>query len=397
VDPVVSERPPRRARGLTTTTVHADSERNRTRAVVAPIWQSATYRRDTSDELVDAANTRAPEDFYGRWANPNNKQLEDLLSALEGAQGSVAFASGMAAASAAIVPWVSAGDHVVASRTLYGDTRNLLERVLTRFGVRVTFVQDTRVESYRDAIGHDTRLVVLETPANPTLDCVDLAEVCSIARAVGARVVCDNTFASPFNTRPLSLGAHAVFHSATKYLAGHSDVVAGVLSGDDPSVARAWDHLRTEGGVLGPFDAWLVVRGIRTFALRMQRHNDNALAVARALEGHPSVSRVHYPMLESHPSHALATRQMRGGGGVVSVELKGGPDAARAWVSRMELFALAPSLGGVESLVMYPSSLSRMTDEQRARSGIAPGLVRLAVGIEDADDLVDDLLAALPA
>ncbi len=396
MDPVVSDKLIPARRGLTTTAVHADSARNRTRAVVAPIWQSATYRRDTAEELVDAANTRAPEDFYGRWANPNNKQLEDLVSALEGAEGSVAFASGMAAASAAIVPWVSAGDHIVASRTLYGDTRNLLERVLTRFGVRVTFAPDARVESYRDVIEPDTKLVVLETPANPTLECVNIAEVSSIARAVGARVVCDNTFASPFNTRPLALGAHAVFHSATKYLAGHSDVVAGVLSGDDPAVARAWDHLRTEGGVLGPFDAWLVVRGIRTFGLRMERHNANALAVARALEGRPGVARVHYPLLESHPSHALAQRQMRGGGGVVSVELDGGPDAARAWVSRMQLFALAPSLGGVESLVMYPSSLSRMTDAQRAQSGIAPGLVRLAVGIEDADDLVEDLLSALP-
>ena len=238
MDALVSDTTPR-PMGPSTTAVHADSARNQTRAVVAPIWQSATYRRDTAEELIDAANTRAPEDFYGRWANPNNKQLEDLVSALEGAAGSVAFASGMAAASAAIVPWLSAGDHVVAAKTLYGDTRNLLERVLTRFGVTVTFAKGLSVEDYREALRHDTKLVVLETPANPTLDCVDIAAVSEAARSVGARVVCDNTFASPYNTRPLALGAHTVFHSATKYLAGHSDVVAGVVCGDDAkSIAR---------------------------------------------------------------------------------------------------------------------------------------------------------------
>lgn len=197
----------------------------------------------------------------------------------------------MAAASAAIVPHVSAGDHVVASRT-YGDTRNLLERVLARFGVAVTFAADTTAESYRDAMQPETRLVVLETPANPTLDCVDIASVCrKIATETGARVVVDNTFASPYNTRPIALGAHAVFHSATKYLAGHSDVVAGVVAGDDIAVARAWEHLRTEGGVLSPFDAWLVVRGIRTFPCEWCGTTKNGLGVARFLKAHADVAR----------------------------------------------------------------------------------------------------------
>lgn len=394
MDQVVSEEN-KREPGWSTTAIHGDSDRNQTRAVVAPIWQSATYRRETAEELVDAANTRAPEDFYGRWANPNNKQLEQLVARLEGASGAIAFASGMAAASAAIAPHLSPGDHVVASKTLYGDTRNLLERVLRRFGVGVTFAAGISAQDYEDAMLPETRLVVLETPANPTLDCVDIALVSAIARKNNARVVVDNTFASPFNTRPIALGAHAVFHSATKYLAGHSDVVAGVVAGDDVAVARAWDHLRTEGGVLSPFDAWLVVRGIRTFPLRMARHNENALAIARFLEAHPRVHRVFYPMLESHPSHALAKSQMRGGGGVVSVELEGGSDMARAFVERLKLFALAPSLGGVESLVMYPSSLSRMSDEQRLASGISPSLVRLAIGVEDVEDLIDDLTQAL--
>ncbi len=394
MDEVVSDERERR-HGWSTTAIHGDSTRNQTRAVVAPIWQSATYRRDTAEELIDAANTRAPEDFYGRWANPNNKQLEQLVAKLEGASGAIAFASGMAAASAAIVPFLAAGDHVVASRTLYGDTRNLLERVLSRFGVGVSFAEGTDASHYRDAIVPETKLIVLETPANPTLDCVDIAAVCEVARAREVRVVVDNTFASPFNTRPIELGAHSVFHSATKYLAGHSDVVAGVVAGDDPAVSRAWEHLRTEGGVLSPFDAWLVVRGIRTFALRMEAHNRNALGIAEALEKHPAIERVHYPLLPSHRSYELAKRQMRGGSGVVSVELRGGSDAASAFVRKLELFALAPSLGGVESLVMYPSSLSRMSDEQRRKSGISPSLVRLAVGVEDLDDLLADLYRAL--
>ncbi len=394
MDEVVSDES-KREPGWSTTAIHGDSDRNQTRAVVAPIWQSATYKRDSAEALIDAANTRAPEDFYGRWSNPNNKQLEQLVAKLEGAQGAIAFASGMAAASAAIIPHVAAGDHVVGSKTLYGDTRNLLERVLARFGVAITFAAGTSADDYREAMRPETKLVVLETPANPTLDCVDIASVCEIARDHGARVVVDNTFASPFNTRPIALGAHAVFHSATKYLAGHSDVVAGVVAGDDVAVARAWEHLRTEGGVLSPFDAWLVVRGIRTFPLRMVRHNENALGVARFLEAHPRVARVYYPMLESHASFALAQKQMRGGGGVVSVELEGGSEAARAFVERLQLFALAPSLGGVESLVMYPSSLSKMSDEQRRASGISPSLVRLAVGVEDLEDLVEDLTQAL--
>jgi methionine-gamma-lyase len=301
----------------------------------------------------------------------------------------------MAAASAAIIPHVSAGDHIVASRTLYGDTRNLLERVLARFGVAVSFAEGLEPEHYRACMRRETKLVVLETPANPTLDCVDIAAISEDAHQRGARVIVDNTFASPFNTRPLALGADVVFHSATKYLAGHSDVVAGVVAGDERAIAGAWEHLRTEGGVLSAFDAWLVVRGLRTFALRMRAHNANALAVAQALEAHPAVARVHYPMLESHPSHALAKRQMRGGGGVLSFVPKGGVEAARAFVERLRLFTLAPSLGGVESLVMYPSSLSRMSDEQRAASGIEPSLVRLAVGIEDVEDLVDDVISAL--
>jgi methionine-gamma-lyase len=381
--------------GLATVAIHSDRELNQTRAVVAPIWQSATYERDTSEQLVEAASERAPAEFYARWGNPNNKQLEAVVAALEGAPHALALASGMAAATACITPWLSQGDHVVGAKTLYGDTRHLLQSVLGRFGVSSTFAAGTSVDHYREAIRRNTKLIVLETPANPTMDCVDIAGVCTLAREHGVRVVCDNTFATPYNTQPIKLGAHAVFHSATKYLAGHSDVIAGVIAGDQESVARGWEHLRTEGAVLGPFDAWLVLRGLRTFALRMREHNENALRIAQDLSAHPKVLAVHYPLLPTHAFYSVAQRQMRGGSGVLSVVLHGGSEAAAKFVASLKLFTLAPSLGGVESLVMFPSSLSKMTDAQRRASGIDPGLVRLAVGIEDVRDLLDDLTQAL--
>lgn len=388
-------KPPYALNGLSTLAIHGDEALNQTRAVVAPIWQSATYEYATSNDLIDAASERAPAEFYTRWGNPNNKQLEAVVAALEGAHGALAFGSGMAAAVACIVPWLDKDSHVVGAKTLYGDTRNLLQNVLARFGVQSSFAKGTSVDDYRREIRPNTKLIVLETPANPTLDCVDIAGICTMARSHYIRVVCDNTFATPYNTKPIQLGAHAVFHSATKYLAGHSDVVAGVIAGDEQTIARGWDHLRTEGAVLGPFDAWLVLRGLRTFALRMREHNQNALAIAESLAKHSKIDKVHYPMLPSHPSYTVAQAQMRGGSGVLSVELKGGSAAAAKFAGSLRLFALAPSLGGVESLVMYPSSLSKMTDEQRLASGISPALVRLAVGIEDTADLLADIEQAL--
>ncbi len=382
-------------KGLSTIAIHSDSANNQTRAVVAPIWQSATYQRPSAEELIETANQRAPAEFYGRWSSPNNKQLESVVAALEGSSGALALGSGMAAATACIVPWLSQDSHVVGAKTLYGDTRNLLEKVLSRFGVQSSFAKGTTVDDYRRELRPNTKLVVIETPANPTMDCVDIAGICTMAREHNVRVVCDNTFATPYNTQPLKLGAHAVFHSATKYLAGHSDVIAGVIAGDEETIARGWDHLRTEGAVLGPFDAWLVLRGLRTFALRMKEHNHNALMIARTLEHHSKIAAVHYPMLPSHAFYPVAKMQMKGGSGVLSVELKGGAPAASRFVAALQLFALAPSLGGVESLVMYPSSLSRMSDEQRAASGISLGLVRLAVGVEDTVDLLADLEQAL--
>ncbi len=382
--------------GESTRAIHADRSLNHTHAVAPPIFQTSTFRWDSPDDGRALAALRAPAEFYSRWGNPNTQQLEALVASLEESECALALASGMAAATAAIVPWVAPGEHVVGARTLYGEVHTLLTRVLPSLGIESTLAASTRPDDFAAAMRPNTRVVVIETPANPTLDCVDIAAVADIARAHGARLVVDNTFATPIHTRPITLGAHTSFHSATKYLAGHSDVIAGVIATDAEGFARAWDHLRVHGAVLGPFDAWLVARGIRTLPLRMARHSASALALARMLASHPGVARVNHPGLPGHASHDVARRQMRGGfGGMLSVEVHGGEAAARAFVSRLRLFTLATSLGGVESLVMYPASLSGLAPDKLLTAGISPGLVRLSVGCEDEEDLVEDLRRAL--
>jgi methionine-gamma-lyase len=381
--------------GLQTRAIHADRPHNPTTAVAPAIYQSATFRWDGPDAGTAFAAEQAPTEFYSRWGNPNVRQLEALVAELEGAAGAVATGSGMAAACLAVVPFVQQGDHVVGGRTLYGEVGRLIGHVLPRFGVEVARAQGTSAADFAAVMRPSTRVVVIETPANPTLDCVDIAAIAEVARRGGARLVVDNTFATPVNTRPLALGAHAAFDSATKYLGGHSDVVAGVVATDSEGVSRAWDHLRVFGPVLGPFDAWLVARGIRTLGLRMERHNRSGQEVAEFLVGHARVERVNYPGLASHASHAVARKQMTGFGGMVSFEVAGGEAAARVVIARLELFTLATSLGGVESLCMFPASLSRMTPEEQRAAGIGPGLIRLSVGCEDPADLIADLAQAL--
>ena len=392
MDPLVTER---KLAGESTRAIHADRAHNPTHAVAPAIFQTSTFRWDTPDDGLAFAREQAPAEFYSRWGNPNTRQLEALVASLEESHGALAVASGMAAATASIVPWLAPGDHVVGAKTLYGEVNTLLTRVLPSMGISSTLAASTGVEAFRAALTPRTRVIVIESPANPTLDCVDLEAIGSLAREHGARLVVDNTFATPINTRPLRLGAHTSFHSATKYLGGHSDVIAGVLASDEEGIARAWNHLRVHGAVLGPFDAWLVTRGIRTLPLRMARHNENALALARDLAAHPAIARVNYPGLASHPSHDVAKKQMHGFGGMLSIEIAGGGDAARAFVSRLKLFTLATSLGGVESLVMFPASLSGLSEEKLRAAGIAPSLVRLSIGCEDLADLRADLFEAL--
>ncbi|MCS7055248.1 MAG: aminotransferase class I/II-fold pyridoxal phosphate-dependent enzyme [Thermoflexales bacterium] len=384
--------------GIQTRVIQGARPFNDTAAVMPPIYQTATYQLPSPEIGAAIAAEVAPTQFYTRYGSPNNKQVEALLATLEGSEAALVLGSGMAAVSTALLSNLKAGDHVVAQRTHYTATLSLLSDVLPRFGIEVTQVDQRDTEAFARAMRPNTKIVYTETPTNPTMDLTDLRATAEIAHARGALAITDNTFASAYNQRPLELGYDLVVHSATKYLNGHSDVTAGVICGSRALIEKAWEHLRVNGPLLHPFEAWLLRRGLLTYGLRMARHNANALAVARFLESHPAVSKVYYPGLESHPQHALAKRQMPGGfGGMVAFELKGGYEAAYRAIGRTKLCILAVSLGGVETLITHPASMvhSQQTDEQRAQAGIVPGLIRLSVGCEDADDIIADLAQAL--
>ena len=362
-----------------------------TGAVMQPIYATSTYAQSSPG---------VHQGFeYSRTHNPTRFAWERCVAALEGGSRGFAFASGLAATST-VLELLDSGDHVVAMDDLYGGSYRLFERVRRRSaGLDFSFVDLCDLAAFEAAIGPKTKMVWIETPTNPMLKIVDIAAVAQIARKHGLRVVVDNTFASPIVQRPLELGAHLVMHSATKYLNGHSDMVGGiVVVGEDAELAEQMAFLQNSvGAVQGPFDSFLALRGVKTLPLRMRAHCDNALALAQWLEGQDAVEKVIYPGLVSHPQHALAARQMHGFGGIVSVVLKGGFEAARRFCERTELFTLAESLGGVESLVNHPAVMTHASVpvERRERLGLSDGLVRLSVGVEAAGDLVADLEMAL--
>ena len=362
-----------------------------TGAVMQPIYATSTYAQSSPG---------VHQGFeYSRTHNPTRFAWERCVAALEGGSRGFAFASGLAATST-VLELLDSGDHVVAMDDLYGGSYRLFERVRRRSaGLDFSFVDLCDLAAFEAAIGPKTKMVWIETPTNPMLKIVDIAAVAQIARKHGLRVVVDNTFASPIVQRPLELGAHLVMHSATKYLNGHSDMVGGiVVVGDDAELAEQMAFLQNSvGAVQGPFDSFLALRGVKTLPLRMRAHNENALALAQWLEGQDAVEKVIYPGLASHPQHALAARQMHGFGGIVSVVLKGGFEAARRFCERTELFTLAESLGGVESLVNHPAVMTHASVpvERRERLGLSDALVRLSVGVEAAGDLVADLEMAL--
>jgi cystathionine gamma-lyase len=362
-----------------------------TGATIVPIYQTSTYTQD-------AVGVHKGFD-YSRTINPTRTALETQLAALESATYGCAFASGMAATSA-VCNLLSAGDHVVVTDDLYGGTYRLFSRVLTRYGLEFTYVDMSDPGAVRNAVKSNTKMFWVETPTNPLLRLVDIAEVASIrkAQAPNAIVAVDNTFASPYFQQPLTLGADVVVHSTTKYIGGHSDVVGGAaLTSNKEYYEVIKFHQNAVGGVPGPHDAWLTMRGAKTLALRMREHAKNAQAVAEFLESHPEVDRVYYPGLTSHPQHELAKRQMTGFGGMVSFTLHGPEQRAIDFANRMRYFSLAESLGGVESLICHPARMTHgsIPKEDRERRGVTDGLLRLSVGIEDAEDLLDDLRQAL--
>jgi cystathionine beta-lyase/cystathionine gamma-synthase len=371
--------------------------------VTSPIYQSSTYVLPTPELGAEIAASWHPQRYYTRYGSPNVAQAESIVAELEGAESAVAVGSGMAAIAAAILSNVRAGDHVVAQTAHYTAALSLFGEWLPRQGVEVTQVDQMDIEAFAQAIGPRTRLVYTETPTNPTMALTDLEAVSALARAKGAIVVTDNTFASSFNQRPLTLGVDLVVHSATKYLNGHSDVTAGVVVGSRKLVEPVWEYARVHGPVLHPMEAWLLVRGLKTYALRMRQHNRSGALVAEALAKASGIAKVHYPGLASHPQHDLARRQMPGGyGGMLSFEVAGSTaderfKRAQDVLRNVRLCTSAVSLGGTETLITHPASMifSHQSPDQLAVAGVEPGLLRLSVGLEHHQDVVDDLVLAL--
>ncbi|MGO4222726.1 cystathionine gamma-synthase [Lysobacter sp. TAF61] len=378
--------------GLGTLAIHAgQSPDPTTGAVMTPIYATSTYAQSSPG---------VHQGFeYSRSHNPTRFAYERCVAGLEGGSRGFAFASGLAATST-ILELLDSGSHVIAMDDVYGGTYRLFERVRRRSaGLDFSWVDLSDAAAFEAAIRPETKMVWIETPTNPLLKLVDIAQIAAIARKRGLIVVVDNTFSSPILQRPLELGAHIVMHSATKYLNGHSDIVGGMaVVGEDGEIAEQMGFLQNAiGGVQGPFDSFLALRGLKTLHLRMKAHCENAQALAEWLEGHPAIEKVIYPGLKSHPQHELAKRQMDGFGGMVSVYLKGGEAAARRMMERCELFAIAESLGGVESLINHPAIMTHASipAERRAQLGVSDNLVRLSVGVEDYGDLAAELETAL--
>jgi cystathionine gamma-lyase len=372
--------------------IHAgQSPEPTTGAIMTPIFQTSTY--------VQAGPGEHTGYVYGRANNPTRNALQDNLAALEGAAHGLAFSSGCAAETA-IAMCLEAGDHVVCSDDVYGGTFRLFDKVFRRFGLTFTYVDMTVAENVRAAITDKTKLVWVETPTNPMLKLADIAAIAAIGKDKGVAVVVDNTFATPYLQQPLALGATMVVHSTTKYLGGHSDVLGGaVLTSDADWFKRLAFVQNATGGVPSPMDSFLVLRSTKTLHVRMQRHVENAIVIADLLNTHPNVEKVYYPGLATHPQHALMKRQMKGPGAMISFVVRGGLDKARRVLQATQLFALAESLGGVESLIEHPAIMTHASvpAEQRRAIGIDDGLIRVSVGIEDIGDLVADLTAALDA
>ncbi|MCU1422177.1 MAG: cystathionine gamma-synthase [Microbacteriaceae bacterium] len=359
-----------------------------TGSVIPPIYQTSTFVQDGIGGFRGGYE-------YARGGNPTRTSLETLVAGLEGGAHGFSFSSGLAGEDILLRAVLKPGDHVVMGNDVYGGTHRLVNRVFVPWGVTLDTVEMTDLDAVRAALTPETRVLWLETPSNPLMKITDIAALAELGHAAGVLVVVDNTFASPYLQTPLALGADVVTHSTTKYLGGHSDVLGGAVVIDDDELADKVRFLQfAVGPVSGPMDAWLTVRGIKTLPVRMRQHSENAQAIAEALVGHPAIERIYYPGLADHPGHEIAARQMRGFGGMISLALAGGPAAARKFAESTELFQLAESLGGVESLIGYPSEMTHASVRGTALE-VPENIVRLSVGIEGADDLIADLKAGL--
>ena len=381
--------------------VHSGIRRSQYGEVAEAIYLTQGFVYDSA-EAAEARFIEAGEDefIYARYGNPTVRMFEERIAALEGAEDAFATASGMAAVNAALFSMLKAGDHVVSARALFGSCLYILEEVLTRFGVEVTFVDGTDLSAWKAAIRPDTACVFLETPSNPTLEIVDLAAVADLAHAAGATVVVDNVFATPLLQRPLALGADVVVYSATKHIDGQGRVLGGVVLGSRQFIRKtAEPYLKHTGGAMSPFTAWVLLKGLETLDLRVRAQAAGAQELAEALDGHDKLARVIFPGLPHHPQHALAMDTMGSGGTVLSLDLKGGQEAAFRFLNALKIVTISNNLGDAKSIITHPATTThqRLTEDQRAALGIGPGLVRLSIGIEDAGDLVADLTRALEA
>jgi cystathionine gamma-synthase/methionine-gamma-lyase len=386
------------AHGLSTRSVHAGERRDPEGAIHTPLYSHSTFAFDSTADLLDVVEGRKSGNLYTRYGlNPTIRSTEAKLADLEGGEQALAFSSGMAAEAATFLAHCRTGDHIVCIGEVYGGTFELLGDNLPQVGITTTFLRAAEVDRLPEVLTGRTRIVFFETPANPTLTVFDIAAIAEQARTVGALTVVDNTFATPVNQNPLQHGADLVVHSATKYLGGHSDLTAGVLTGPAEHLAPVAGWRKNLGQVIAPETAFLLARSIRSLPVRVRAQNDTAAAVAAFLATHPRVARVHYPGLATGEQKRIVDAQMRGGGGMLSAVLDADADQTAAVVDRLRLFAIAPSLGGVESLVTQPITTTHhgLDPAERAKRGIADSMVRLSVGLEDADDLIADLAQAL--
>ena len=382
--------------GLGTTAIHAGTLKNLYGTLAMPIYQTSTFIFDSAEQGGRRFALEEAGYIYTRLGNPTTTVLENKIAALEEGEAGIAMSSGMGAISSTLWTVLKAGDHVVTDKTLYGCTFALMNHGLTKFGVEVTFVDTSNLDEVKNAMKKNTRVVYLETPANPNLKIVDLEGVCKVAHTnPNTLVIVDNTFATPYMQKPLKLGVDVVVHSATKYLNGHGDVIAGlVVTNKELADQIRFVGLKDmTGAVLGPQEAYYIIRGLKTFEIRMERHCKNARTIADFLNKHPKVEKVYYPGLESHPGYEIAKKQMKDFGAMISFELKGGFEAGKTLLNNLKLCSLAVSLGDTETLIQHPASMthSPYTKEEREAAGITDGLVRLSVGLENVEDIIADL------
>ena len=380
-----------------TEAIRTQTERTREREHSTPLFLTSSFVFDNAEEMRAAFADETTDNIYSRFSNPNVQEFIDKMVALERAQAGVATATGMSAVFASFMALLKTGDHLIACDAVFGSTHNILTKYLPNYGITCTGVSADKPEEWEAAIQPNTKMIYLETPTNPGLDIIDLAFVGALAKKHGLILNVDNCFATPLNQTPISLGAHLVVHSATKWIDGQGRVLGGIIVGDKKLIHDIYLFCRNTGPALSPFNAWVLSKSLETLDVRMERHAKNALYIATALENHPKISWLKYPYLASHPQHSIAVRQMKNGGGIVSFELKGGLESGRAFLNNLEMLSLTANLGDSRSIASHPASTThgKLSEAERRKVNITPGLIRISVGLEYADDILRDIEQAL--